>query len=103
MGSYKIIVSSQAFDMLAGHVAFVGQVNEQAALQLAVAFEEAMTSLEELPQRCPFLVDEYIPRNKYRKLLVEDRYLMIYQIIDENVYIESVVDCRQDYGWLINR
>ncbi|MDD4658959.1 MAG: type II toxin-antitoxin system RelE/ParE family toxin, partial [Eubacteriales bacterium] len=33
--------------------------------------------------------------------LFADRYLLIYQIKDNIVYIDAVVDCRQDYIWLI--
>ena len=31
----------------------------------------------------------------------EKRYMMILQIVDDIVYADHVVDCRQDYGWLI--
>jgi hypothetical protein len=41
-----------------------------------------------------------LPANKYRKLLVDKRYLLIYQIKDGTVYIDYILDCRQDYGWL---
>ena len=55
-----------------------------------------------MPQRCPWLIGEYIPRNTYRFLLFEKRYMLIFQIIDNTVYADYVVDCRQDYGWLIH-
>ena len=54
-----------------------------------------------MPQRCPWLKGEYIPRNVYRFILVEKRYMLIFQIADDVVYADYVVDCRQDYGWLI--
>jgi hypothetical protein len=41
-----------------------------------------------------------LPENKYRKLLVDRRYLLIYQIKDDTVRIDYMVDCRQDYVWL---
>ncbi|MCI9067419.1 MAG: hypothetical protein HFI65_01835 [Lachnospiraceae bacterium] len=31
----------------------------------------------------------------------EKRYMMILQIVDDIVYADHVVDCRQDHGWLI--
>jgi len=34
-------------------------------------------------------------------MLIEKQYILIYQIKDDTVYIDYVVDCRQDYGWLI--
>ena len=54
-----------------------------------------------MPQRCPWLKGEYIPRNVYRFILFEKRYMLIFQIVDHTVYAEYVVDCRQDYGWLL--
>lgn len=31
----------------------------------------------------------------------EKRYMIIFQIVDDIVYADYVVDCRQDYNWLI--
>jgi hypothetical protein len=42
-----------------------------------------------------------LPEHKYRKLLFEKRYLLIYQIKGNTVYVDAMVDCRQDYGWLL--
>ncbi|CAA7601354.1 Hypothetical protein DEACI_2020 [Acididesulfobacillus acetoxydans] len=42
-----------------------------------------------------------IPAEKYRKLLLEKRYLLVYQIKESTVYADAVVDTRQDYGWLL--
>lgn len=68
---------------------------------LTATFEEATKSLENMPQRCPWLVGDYIPRNAYRSLLFDKRYLIIYQIADDIVYADYVLDCRQDYKWLL--
>ncbi len=54
-----------------------------------------------MPFRCPWLTAEYLPANKYRYLIFEKRYLMIYQVRDNTVYVDYVVDCRRDYGWLL--
>ena len=54
-----------------------------------------------MPQRCPWLKGEYIPRNVYRFILFEKRYMLIFQIVDHTVYADYVVDCWQDYGWLL--
>ena len=61
----------------------------------------AQRALEQMPQRCPWLKGEYIPKNAYRFILFENRYMLIFQIVDHTVYADYVVDCRQDYGWLI--
>ena len=98
---YRVIVSEQATRMLVSHAAFLAQVSPEAAESLTVEFEKAANSLEAMPQRCPWLSGEYIPKHAYRFILFEKRYMIIFQIIDDTVYADYVVDCRQDYGWLI--
>lgn len=98
---YQVIVSKQATQMLVSHAVFLAQVSPDAAEKLVSSFETAANSLENAPQRCPWLTGEYIPRNAYRFLLFEKRYMIVFQIKDDIVYADYVVDTRQDYGWLI--
>ena len=58
--------------------------------------------LEHMPQRFPFFEEAYIPPNKYHKMFIEKWYLVLYQIQDDTVYVEYIVDCRKDYNWLIH-
>lgn len=74
---------------------------DSVAERLTVEFQKAAKSLEQMPQRCPWLKGEYVPRNVYRFILFEKRYMLIFQIADDVVYADYVVDCRQDYGWLL--
>lgn len=98
---YHVIVSECATQMLVSHAAFLAQVSHEAAERLTVEFEKTANSLEIMPQRYTWLTGKYIPRNDYRLILFEKRYMIIFQIVDDIVYADYVVDCRQDYGWLI--
>lgn len=98
---YKVIVSERAMQMLISHAAFLAQVNPQAAEKLTEEFQRAANSLETMPQRCTWLSGEYIPKNAHRFILFEKRYMLIFQISDDVVYADYVIDCRQDYSWLI--
>ena len=98
---YRVIVSERATQMLVSHAAFLAQVSPEAAEQLTVEFEKTANSLEMMPQRCLWLTGEYIPKNAYRFIMFEKCYMIIFQIIDDIVYADYVVDCRQDYSWLI--
>lgn len=60
--NYPVIVSEQAERMLVSHAAFLAQVSPQAAERLVVSFETAANSLDTMPQRCPWLTGEYLPR-----------------------------------------
>lgn len=61
----------------------------------------AMRSLSQMPQRFPFFEEMYIKSNKYHKMFVEKWYLILFQIQDDTVYVEYILDCRKDYSWLI--
>ncbi|MEY8367715.1 type II toxin-antitoxin system RelE/ParE family toxin [Anaerovoracaceae bacterium 42-11] len=98
---YHVVVSEQATQMLVSHAAFLAQVSPEAAERLTTEFEKTANSLEIMPQRCPWLTGEYIPRNTYRFIMFEKRYMIIFQVMDDIIYVDYVVDCRQDYGWLI--
>ncbi len=98
---YRVIVSERATQMLIFHAAFLAQASPEAAERLTVEFGKTANSLEMMPQRCPWLAGDYIPKNAYRFILFEKRYMLIFQIMDDAVYVVYVVDCRQDYGWLI--
>lgn len=62
---------------------------------------DAIRSLSTMPERFSFLNAEFIPLNKYHKMFVEKWYLILYQIKDQKVYVDYIIDCRQDYGWLV--
>ena len=98
---YTVIVSQHAKQMLVSHAAFLAQTSVNAAQRLADSFEKIAGSLEFMPQRCTWLTNEFIPRNMYRYILFEKRYMIIFQIKDNTVYVDHVIDCRQDYEWLI--
>ena len=98
---YKVIISDRAKEMLGMHIRFLAQVNKSAAAKLKNRLVEEMRSLQDMPQRYPFFNENYIPVNKYHKLYVENWYLVLYQIKDNIVYVDWIVDCRQDYQWLL--
>lgn len=98
---YNVIISERAKEMLGMHIRFLAQINKPAAIKLKDRLIEEMRSLQQMPERYPFFNENYIPANKYHKLYVENWYLVLYQIKDNTVYIDWIVDCRQDYQWLI--
>lgn len=97
----KVVISDRAKEMLGMHIRFLAQVNKTAATKLKSRLVEEIRSLQDMPQRYPFFNENYIPANKYHKLYVENWYLVLYQIKDDTVYLDWIVDCRQDYQWLL--
>lgn len=98
---FTVVISEEAAQMLVSHARFLAQVNDAAALQLIEDFQDKAKSLEQFPERNPVLIEPLITPGKYRKLLLERRYLLIYQIKGSVAYVDAVADTRQDYGWLL--
>lgn len=98
---YQVIVSDRARRMLGTHVRFLAKVNPEAARAKKNELVKAIRSLETMPERFPFFEEAYIPANKYHKMYVAKWYLVLYQIREGTVFVEHILDCRKDYGWLI--
>ena len=98
---YKVIVSDRAQKMLGTHIRFLAQVSKDAAKKKKAQIMRELCSLSEMPQRFPFFEETYIPPNKYHKMFIEKWYLVLYQIQDDAVYVDYVLDCRKEYSWLI--
>ena len=101
MQRYKVTIAERAKNMLGAHVKFSAQISPPAARKTKAMLIAAIRSLEIMPERFPFFDGEYVPRNKYRKMFVENWYLVLYQIRDNTVFVDYIVDCRQDYSWMI--
>jgi len=100
---YKVIISDKARASLRAHTVFLANVSPTATNEMKKKVIAGIRSLSSMPERFPYLDDDLLPRNKYHKMVVDKRYLILYQIKDQTVYVDAIVDCRQDYGWLIDR
>ena len=99
---YNVIISDKAKQMLAVYLRFLANADKQATIKKKKDIIKALRFLEHTPNRYPFFEEPYIPHNKYHKMFVENWYLVLYQIQDNTVYVDYIVDCRQDYSWLIH-
>jgi len=101
MQQYKVEVSDRAKIMLGAHAKFLAQKNPSAAREMQGKVLTAIRSLSSMPERSPFFDSEFVPRNKYHKMVVDNRYIILYQIKDIVVFVDYIIDGRQDYSWLI--
>jgi len=98
---YTVKITETVWEMLVSHTRFLANVSVPAANRLIDAFVEITDSLATMPERNPWLEHDAIPFQKYRKLLFGKHYMALYQIQENTVYVTAVVDCRQDYSWLL--
>jgi plasmid stabilization system protein ParE len=96
---YRVVVNEEAEEMLAAQVRYLSKVNKSAARQLIVAFDEAADNLQYFPERCPWATDPVLPAYTFRKLIILKRYVMLFQIMGDTVYVETFSHERQDYAW----
>ena len=96
---FQVIVSKRAAQQLVEHAVFMARLEERLARQLAADFWKAADSLQRFPYRNP--ISSVFVTEKYRKMVFGKLYLLIYQIKGERVFVEYVIDGRQDYQWLI--
>lgn len=101
MTLYRVIISPEAQRLMGNCVLFLAEKSFEAAVMLKERLVEEVRELERFPQRYPFFNEPYLPANKYHKMFVERYYLVLYQIKDDAVFVEYVVDCRQDFAWLL--
>ncbi|MGI6436333.1 MAG: type II toxin-antitoxin system RelE/ParE family toxin [Syntrophomonadaceae bacterium] len=98
---YTVKITETAWEMLVSNARFLADVSVPAANRLIDTFVEVTDSLAAMSERNPWLEHDAIPFQKYRKLLFDKHYMALYQIQEKTVYVTAVVDCRQDYIWLL--
>lgn len=98
---YDVKITETAWEMLLEHARFLANVSVPAANRLIDAFAEITGDLAIMPERNTWLSHEALPFQKYRKLQFAKHYLVLYQLHGSTVYVIAVVDCRQDYAWLL--
>ena len=97
---FEVKISGEARRMLMDHVFFLANVNQTAAETLRADMIANIQSLENFPERFPYLEPDN-RKNPYRKMFVPKWYLVLYIIEGDQVFVDYVLDCRQDYHWLL--
>ena len=92
---YKIIIDPAVNDRMYDHFEFLARVNESAAERLLSGLVADMRSLERMPYRNPVFNRPYLKNGKYRYMISCVRYLIVYQIIDDTVFVDDIQDSRQ--------
>lgn len=95
-GKYRVIVSEEAKTMLLDHMRFLSNVSIPASRKFLLAFKEAKAQLSAFPLSGPFDENPVLPAKTYRKCLFYGRYHILYEVGDNAVYIDAIVDCRQE-------
>lgn len=98
---YKVVVTPTATKGLTKIVKNIAFDSPQNARLIKNEIIASVKKLDVMPERHPYIDDDYIPRLKYRKFIVHNRYIIIYQIIADIVIVDHVVDGYSDYQNLL--
>lgn len=96
MSKYAVIVSRNADQMLVRHTQFLARVSVPAARRMVREFASLLDALERNPLQFPLDEDYNLPQGVYRKALFSKWYKALFMIENERVYLDAVLDCRQD-------
>ena len=98
-GKYRVILSRRSDRMLIAHTEFLARISPAAARKLLAAFHAAASSIADDPLKYPY-ADDFdaagIPREMYRKCIFYERYKALFLIDGYMVYIDAIIDCRQE-------
>ena len=92
---YKIILAKRVRSQLQNHTAFLSRVSLPAAKKMRNSFADILVRLKENPFQFPIdpvFAELNLP---YRKALFEGKYKVLFFVSNDKVFIDSVVDCRQ--------
>jgi plasmid stabilization system protein ParE len=93
---YRVIIASDANGRMYEHFEFLARVNVNAANRLLDGLLKDIRNLRTEPFRYPVYNRPYLPVGKYRYILSNKRYRIVYQIIGNQVFVDDIQDCRQD-------
>jgi mRNA-degrading endonuclease RelE of RelBE toxin-antitoxin system len=95
-GNYSVSVSPAAYDKMFDHMRFLARVSVPASERLYLSLEEAIKELKRNPKRCPIYTLPGKSNAELRYRLFGKRYRIVFEIIDNAVYVYDIQDCRQD-------
>jgi mRNA-degrading endonuclease RelE of RelBE toxin-antitoxin system len=78
------------------HFVFLAQVSPSGAEKLLESLTRDMKSLENNPYAYPYYNRPHSNTRKYRYILSYSRYRIVYQVVNNTVYVDDIQDCRQD-------
>ena len=100
METYKIKIFPTARQDLEEVIGYLNTLFQDTALKYYDLLVEEITSLSNMPERCPKPKDLALAAKGYRYLIVKN-YLVFYVIVGDTVQIRRILYARRDYRSLL--
>lgn len=95
--AYTLVIARRVDEMLLHHIAFLSRVSLPAAKKFRNDYAAILRRLAESPFQFPVETDLNLPEGAYRKALFAKRYKAIFLVEKKTVYLDAVIDCRQEF------
>lgn len=96
MPKYTVIIANIVNNQLLRHTEYLAQFSLPAAKKFVIEFEKMISRLEDNPYQFPVDLTVNIPKKEYRKALFYKRYKGLFFTKRRDVFLDAVVDGRQD-------
>ena len=95
---YTVVVREKCLVSFENHLDFLANVSLEATEHLHDAFWDAIDALTAFPERNPLIRIAADPDMAYRRALLGKHHAVLYEIDGTIVYVDVVVDLRQNIG-----
>jgi plasmid stabilization system protein ParE len=92
---YNPIVKEEAQEKFNSQVEFLARVSETASINLLREYVKSLNNILENPHSCLKYKHKTNKNLKY-KLFYKRQHRIVFETVDNNVYIYDIQDCRQD-------
>lgn len=92
---YKIYLTNKAKITLNIHIEFLSKVSVPAAIKLQKYIFNNLELLRIYPRIGIKCLNKKLPY-EYRKMVIKDKYTLVYFIIKSNIYVDIILDTRQN-------
>ena len=97
----EVVITETVWEQMAMHARLLAETSTKSAHRLTKDFGLVASALGAMPERFPWFIHDMIPFQKYRKIFCGKYHLVLFEMREDTVYVTSVIDCREDYGWLL--
>jgi plasmid stabilization system protein ParE len=99
MAKFKVLIYSAAKQDLMDIVEYMNTISPEAALRQYDHIIEKISSLSDMPERCPMCRDTLLQLKGYRVLVV-DNYLVFFVVKNDLVQIRRIIYGKRKYEWM---
>jgi addiction module toxin, RelE/StbE family len=100
MDIYKVKIYPAAKRDLKELIIYLNTLSADAALRYYDLLVEKITSVAQMPERCPYVRNNPLKAKGYRCLVVEN-YLVFYVVKGDTVQIRRILYGKRNYEWLL--